>query len=189
MADKKQKPAFTHMRWSEADDKLLRELIERGADGTTISKTLGRTRSSIFNRKFVLGIEQAMKKTKKGQTNDLTFGTKTRSTEPQPAPVLEVKQVPAPTPTPTKAKKEPKVKVQLNVAKEKGKAKIPYNFKLAQVNQRRRRGDIAKIAASTGFSQGYVSTVVNGLQDNERIVSVAYNMARGRKTNETMMKK
>ena len=32
MADKKQKPAFTHMRWSEADDKLLRELIERGAD-------------------------------------------------------------------------------------------------------------------------------------------------------------
>jgi hypothetical protein len=187
MADKKQKPAFTHMRWSEADDKLLRELIERGADGTTISKTLGRTRSSIFNRKFVLGIEQAMKKTKKGQTNDLTFGTKTRSTEPQPAPVLEVKQAPAP--TPTKAKKEPKVKVEVTLAKEKGKAKIPYNFKLAQVNQRRRRGDIAKIAASTGFSQGYVSTVVNGLQDNERIVSVAYNMARGRKTNETMMKK
>jgi hypothetical protein len=186
MAEKK-KPAFTHMRWSEADDKLLRELIERGADGTTISKTLGRTRSSIFNRKFVLGIEQAMKKTKKGQTNDLTFGTKTRSTEPQPAPVLEVKQAPAP--TPTKAKKEPKVKVEVTLAKEKGKAKIPYNFKLAQVNQRRRRGDIAKIAASTGFSQGYVSTVVNGLQDNERIVSVAYNMARGRKTNETMMKK
>ena len=56
MADKKQKPAFTHMRWSEADDKLLRELIERGADGTTISKTLGRTRSSIFNRKFVFSI-------------------------------------------------------------------------------------------------------------------------------------
>ena len=79
MADKKQKPAFTHMRWSEADDKLLRELIERGADGTTISKTLGRTRSSIFNRKFVLGIDQAMKKTKKGQTNDLTYGSKVRT--------------------------------------------------------------------------------------------------------------
>jgi len=185
----KKKPAFTHMRWSEADDKLLKELIERGANGTAISQTLGRTRSSIFNRKFVLGIEQAMKKTKKGQTNDLTFGTKTRSAEPQPAPIMEVKQVSAPTPTPTKAKKEPKVKVQLTVAKEKGKTKIPYNFKLAQVNQRRRRGDIAKIAASTGFSQGYVSTVVNGLQDNERIVSVAYNMARGRKTNEAMMKK
>jgi hypothetical protein len=186
MAEKK-KPAFTHMRWSEADDKLLKELIERGADGTAISKTLGRTRSSIFNRKFVLGIEQAMKKTKKGQTNDLTYGTKTRSAEPQPAPVMEVEQTPAP--TPTKAKKEPKVKVEVTLAKEKGKTKIPYNFKLAQYNQRRRRGDIAKVAASTGFSQGYVSTVVNGLQDNERIVSVAYNMARGRKTNETMMKK
>jgi hypothetical protein len=183
----KKKPAFTHMRWSEADDKLLKELIERGADGTAISKTLGRTRSSIFNRKFVLGIEQAMKKTKKGQTNDLTYGTKTRSAEPQPAPVMEVEQAPAP--TPTKAKKEPKVKVEVTLVKEKGKTKIPYNFKLAQYNQRRRRGDIAKVAASTGFSQGYVSTVVNGLQDNERIVSVAYNMARGRKTNETMMKK
>ncbi len=186
MAEKK-KPAFTHMRWSEADDKLLKELIERGADGTAISKTLGRTRSSIFNRKFVLGIEQPMKKTKKGQTNDLTYGTKTRSAEPQPAPVMEVEQTPAP--TPTKAKKEPKVKVEVTLAKEKGKTKIPYNFKLAQYNQRRRRGDIAKVAASTGFSQGYVSTVVNGLQDNERIVSVAYNTARGRKTNETMMKK
>ena len=188
MAEKK-KPAFTHMRWSEADDKLLKELIERGADGTAISKTLGRTRSSIFNRKFILGIEQAMKKTKKGQTNDLTYGTKTRSAEPQPAPVMEVEETPAPTPTPTKAKKEPKVKVEVTLVKEKGKTKIPYNFKLAQYNQRRRRGDIAKVAASTGFSQGYVSTVVNGLQDNERIVSVAYNMARGRKTNETMMKK
>jgi hypothetical protein len=186
MAEKK-KPAFTHMRWSEADDKLLKELIERGANGTAISQTLGRTRSSIFNRKFVLGIEQPMKKTKKGQTNDLTFGTKTRSAEPQPAPVMEVEQTPAP--TPTKAKKEPKVKVEVTLAKEKGKTKIPYNFKLAQYNQRRRRGDIAKIAAATGFSQGYVSTVVNGLQDNERIVSVAYNTARGRKTNETMMKK
>ena len=186
MAEKK-KPAFTHMRWSEADDKLLKELIERGANGTAISQTLGRTRSSIFNRKFVLGIEQPMKKTKKGQTNDLTFGTKTRSAEPQPAPVMEVEQTPAP--TPTKAKKEPKVKVEVTLAKEKSKTKIPYNFKLAQYNQRRRRGDIAKVAASTGFSQGYVSTVVNGLQDNERIVSVAYNMARGRKTNETMMKK
>jgi hypothetical protein len=186
MAEKK-KPAFTHMRWSEADDKLLKELIERGANGTAISQTLGRTRSSIFNRKFVLGIEQPMKKTKKGQTNDLTFGTKTRSAEPQPAPVMEVEQAPAP--TPTKAKKEPKVKVEVTLAKEKGKTKIPYNFKLAQYNQRRRRGDIAKIAAATGFSQGYVSTVVNGLQDNERIVSVAYNTARGRKTNETMMKK
>lgn len=186
MAEKK-KPAFTHMRWSEADDKLLKELIERGANGTAISQTLGRTRSSIFNRKFVLGIEQPMKKTKKGQTNDLTYGTKTRSAEPQPAPVMEVEQAPAP--TPTKAKKEPKVKVEVTLAKEKGKTKIPYNFKLAQYNQRRRRGDIAKIAAATGFSQGYVSTVVNGLQDNERIVSVAYNTARGRKTNETMMKK
>ena len=84
MADKKQKPAFTHMRWSEADDKLLRELIQRGADGTTISKTLGRTRSSIFNRKFVLGIDQAMKKTKKGQTNDLTYGSKVRTAKEHP---------------------------------------------------------------------------------------------------------
>ena len=188
MAEKKQKPAFTHMRWSEADDKLLPELIERGADGTSISKTLGRTRSSVFNRKFVLGIDQAMKKTKKGQTNDLTYGTKVRTTkeEPTPAPVVDVAPV---VETPAKVKKQPKVKVEVTTTKEKGKSKIPYNFKLAQTNMRRRRGDIAKIAAATGFSQGYVSTVINGLQDNERIISVAYNTVRGRKTNESMMKK
>ena len=105
---------------------------------------------------------------------------------PTPVPVVDVAPV---VKTPTKEKKQPKVKMEITIAKEKGKSRIPYNFKLAQTNLRRRRGDIAKIASATGFSQGYVSTVINGLQDNERIISVAYNMARGRKTNEAMMKK
>ncbi len=62
-------------------------------------------------------------------------------------------------------------------------------MKLAQTNLRRRRGDIRKVAKMTGFSEGFVSTVVNGIQDNEKIMSVFYNMVRGRKTNESMMKK
>lgn len=181
----KKKPAFTYMRWSDADDKLLRELIERGANGTAISQTLGRTRSSVFNRKFVLRIDKSIKKTKKGLTNDLTYGKKTRTpNEPQSAPVVMVEQTPA-----SVKRKYTKSKVEVTPTKEKGKSKIPYNFKLAQYNQRRRRGDIGKVAVVTGFSQGYVSTVVNGFQENGRIVNVAYNMARGRKTNEAMMKK
>jgi hypothetical protein len=127
-----------------------------------------------------------MKNTKKGQANDLTYGTKTRRAKPEM--VAEPEPVPQKVKKDVKPKKEAKPKQEPAQAKEKSKGKIPYNFKLAQYNQRRRRGDVAKIAAATGFSQGYVSTVVNGLQDNERIVSVAYNTARGRKTNETMMK-
>lgn len=189
MTDKKHKPAFTNMRWSEADDKLLRELIERGADGTSISNTLGRTRSSVFNRKFVLGIEQAMKKTRKGNTNPLTYNTRVLTKNKQ-APQPSLFDIPEPImETPVKAKKETKIKSEVASQKVKGKGKIPYNFKLAQINMRRRRGDIAKVAAITGFSQGYVSTVINGLQDNERIINVTYNMVRGRKTNEVMMKK
>lgn len=189
------KPEFLHMRWSEADDRQLTEMVKKGKNGTQISKELGRTRSAIYGRKFVLGLGENMKKTPKGQTNALTYGTKVRTQKSEPAPKLDLVQLEAElaqdTAKPeTKEKKSSKVKVEVtDKNQDKNSTKLKYNFKLAQYNQRRRRGDFAKIAKSTGFSLGYVSAVLGGMQDNERIVSVAYNMVRGRKTNEQMMKK
>lgn len=187
----KEKPSFLHMRWSPSDDNLLRELIEKGCNATQISEVLGRTRSAIFGRKIALGIPGKIKRTGKGKATPLTWGVRSkRKTEetPQiqfPSIVEEtVAEISAPT------EKSTKSKVKAAPSEGKGKAnKIPYNVKLAQTNLRRRRGDIRKVAKMTGFSEGFVSTVVNGLQDNEKIMSVFYNMVRGRKTNESMMKK
>jgi hypothetical protein len=189
----KEKPSFLHMRWSEADDNLLKELISKGCNATQISEVLGRTRSSIFGRKLVLGIPGKIKRTGKGKASPLTWGERAKrkveftSEIHLPEVVDEVQaEIPA---TP----ETPKVKTKVKAApstETKGKAnKIPYNVKLAQTNLRRRRGDIRKVAKMTGFSEGFVSTVVNGIQDNEKIMSVFYNMVRGRKTNESMMKK
>ena len=187
----KEKPSFLHMRWSPSDDNLLRELIEKGCNATQISEVLGRTRSAIFGRKIALGIPGKIKRTGKGKATPLTWGVRSkRKTEETPQmqfpPIVEetVAEVPA------SAEKATKSKVKAAPSEGKGKTnKIPYNVKLAQTNLRRRRGDIRKVAKMTGFSEGFVSTVVNGLQDNEKIMSVFYNMVRGRKTNESMMKK
>ena len=188
----KEKPSFLHMRWSPADDALLKELILKGCNATQISEVLGRTRSAIFGRKLVLGIPGKIKRTGKGKASPLTWGERAKrkvefTSEIQFPEVVD--EVPAEIP----ATPEPKTKAKAKTApaaEPKGKGnKIPYNVKLAQTNLRRRRGDIRKVAKMTGFSEGFVSTVVNGIQDNEKIMSVFYNMVRGRKTNESMMKK
>ena len=59
----KEKPSFLHMRWSEADDALLKELVLKGCNATQISEVLGRTRSAIFGRKLLLGIPGKIKRT------------------------------------------------------------------------------------------------------------------------------
>jgi len=188
----KEKPSFLHMRWSPADDALLKELILKGCNATQISEVLGRTRSAIFGRKLVLGIPGKIKRTGKGKASPLTWSERQKrkvefTSEIEFPEVVDKVQAQVP------ATPEPKTKAKVKVSpapESKGKAnKIPYNVKLAQTNLRRRRGDIRKVAKMTGFSEGFVSTVVNGIQDNEKIMSVFYNMVRGRKTNESMMKK
>lgn len=187
-----EKPSFLHMRWSPADDALLKELILKGCNATQIAEVLGRTRSAIFGRKLVLTIPGKIKRTGKGKASPLTWGERQKrkvefTSEIEFPEVVDKVQAQVP------ATPEPKTKVKVKVSpapESKGKAnKIPYNVKLAQTNLRRRRGDIRKVAKMTGFSEGFVSTVVNGIQDNEKIMSVFYNMVRGRKTNESMMKK
>ena len=50
-------------------------------------------------------------------------------------------------------------------------------------NNRRRRGDIERIAEMTGFSKSHVSRVVNGLRNNETISYTAYTISKRRLTN------
>lgn len=54
---------------------------------------------------------------------------------------------------------------------------------LAIFNNRRRRGDIERIAEMTGFSTSHVSRVVNGLRNNDQISYTAYTISKRRLTN------
>ena len=61
--------------------------------------------------------------------------------------------------------------------------KLPITAKIAVINQRKRQGDVTKVAMRTGFSPNFVSEVLNGLYRNDRIINRAFDMTRGRKTN------
>jgi hypothetical protein len=176
---KNTKPANFHQRWTEADDQLLTELVQKGKNGTQISKLMGRTRTSIYGRKFTLGIGGIITKTPKGQSNDLTWGTRTKGSTETVAP--EVKEVAKE----VKPEKAPKAEKKAKEVKEKKtrapKETHPYTYKLAQYCMRRRRGDFSKVAQITGFSRPFVDSVLNGKCMNERILNVAYNMAKTRK--------
>jgi len=181
---KKQKPDFLNLKWSESDDQLLKDMIAKGANGTTIANALGRTRSSVFNRKYILGIEGKIKRSPKGSAGMLTYSENTKRTEPQVSEVnseaTEIKVS-----KPKTKKSQPKAQTEIKV--ERGK--LSQTAKLAQINRRLRRGDIRKVAEKVGFTEGFVSAVLSGSHPNERIINVAYSMVRGRKTNEQMMKK
>ena len=87
-----------------------------------------------------------------------------------------------------KAKAKAKNKKEVTEVKvEKGR--LSQTAKIAQINRRLRRGDIRKIAQKTGFTEGFTSSVISGVHPCDRIVNFAFNMVRGRKTNEKMMKK
>jgi hypothetical protein len=182
----KKKPDFLNLRWSEADDQMLKDLITRGADGNSIARALGRTRASIFNRKHQLGIEGKIKRTPKGKADPISFGTKSKSNEPKFTIEFTQQETPA---KPVKVKKTPKTKTKQFAENKVERGRLSQSAKLAQINRRLRRGDVSKVSEKTGFTNGFVSAVLSGSCPNERVINVAYNMVRGRKTNEQMMKK
>jgi hypothetical protein len=62
--------------------------------------------------------------------------------------------------------------------------KRSYIQKAAIVNRRLRKGDITKVAGATGYSITHVSDVLRGNYFNTRIVNEAFDMTRGRQSNE-----
>jgi len=65
--------------------------------------------------------------------------------------------------------------------------KLSYIQKIASINARRRMGDVTKVAERTGFRTSTVSEVLSGLYMNSRIVNKAYDMSRGRKSNQILI--
>lgn len=58
-----------------------------------------------------------------------------------------------------------------------------YTQKISRANRKLRFGDVTRVAESTGFSPNYVSEVLSGRYENERIVNQAYDLTRGRVSN------
>lgn len=67
-------------------------------------------------------------------------------------------------------------------------SKVQPVQKLAVINSRFRHGDLSKLAKKTGFSTSTVSAVIEGRNENERILNVAYDMTRSRKKNFQVIK-
>jgi hypothetical protein len=63
--------------------------------------------------------------------------------------------------------------------------KLSYTQKISRTNRKMRFGDVSRVAESTGFSPNYVSEVLSGKYNNERIVNEAYDYTRGRISNVT----
>jgi len=59
--------------------------------------------------------------------------------------------------------------------------------KVAKFQQKRRRGDLTKLATESGYSVSHVSNVMNGRRFNSSITSAAYRMANRRLTNTQLV--
>jgi hypothetical protein len=64
---------------------------------------------------------------------------------------------------------------------------MSYMQKIASINAKRRMGDVKVIAERTGFGTSTVSEVLSGMYMNTRIVNKAYDMSRGRKSNQRVI--
>lgn len=194
---KVEKPDFLHLRWSEADDNILREMVSGGFTGTEIAQALGRTRSSILTRKFVLGINTRIKRSLKGTASPLTYGTKSfhRDTKGKNVirEMLEVLSEEIPSDEVKSVQENTKGKTKKPVFKPEtsdeklDRGRLCQSAKLVSINRRLRRGDITVVAEKTGFTVGFVSSVLAGTFPNEKIVNYAFNRFRGRKENQSYL--
>lgn len=56
-------------------------------------------------------------------------------------------------------------------------------YKIVAFTEAKRRGDVARIAEETGYTQSMVSKTLRGLRNNESIVNKAYRLVKDRRTN------
>lgn len=77
-----QKPEKTNARWSKADDKRLIELAKQGSTTAAIAIELGRTRSSIWARKYQLDLGNVRLQPSRGTNVPASYSTRTRKEKP-----------------------------------------------------------------------------------------------------------
>lgn len=198
---KVEKPDFLHLRWSEADDNILREMVAGGFTGTEIAQALGRTRSSILTRKFTLGIKSQIRRSLKGTASPLTYGTKSFYQETKGLTkgknvireMLDVLSEEIPSDEVKSVQEKAKGKTKKPVFKPEtsdeklDRGRLCQSAKLVSINRRLRRGDVTVVAEKTGFTVGFVSSVLAGTFPNEKIVNYAFNRFRGRKENQSYL--
>ena len=62
-----------------------------------------------------------------------------------------------------------------------------YIQKAVIANRRIRKGDVTRVADSTGYSLTHCSDVIAGKEFNARIMNEVFDMVRGRKANSEMI--
>lgn len=61
--------------------------------------------------------------------------------------------------------------------------KLSPVYKIVAYTEAKRRGDVSRIAAETGYSESMVSKTLRGLRFNETIVNKGYRLVKDRQTN------
>jgi hypothetical protein len=195
------RPKTHHSRWTPEQDVQMKNMVAAGFTSAQIANFFGRTISSIYSRKLVLGLEGRMKRSTKAQIQGSVkkFDVKTAR---KPKPVLVV-------PPSTPQVKQEQVSVQMELPlptlKKKGrpaKAKSPapakapkqkvngynsYSFKLSFVNQRRQRGDIKLLAEVCEMTPGYISRVLDGWYMSDVVLTMAVSLCENRQTNQEIL--
>jgi len=191
------RPQTHHSRWTSEQDVQLKNMVAGGFTSAQIANYFGRTISSIYSRKLVLGLEGRMKRSTKAQIQGSVkkFGTKP-ARKPKPVLVLppsppQVKQEKVPVqmelPLPTLKKRGRPAKAKSPAPAKAPKQKVngfnSYSFKLAFVSQRRQRGDIKLLAEVCEMTPGYISRVLDGWYMSDVVMTMAYSLCENRQTN------
>jgi len=181
------KPKVHQKGWSQVEDVQLKNMLEQGRTASECANFFGRTLTAIYARKYNLGLEGRIKRSTKSQVAGSVkrWGVKSKRGPKTP----QAPQVAAPTPQVAAPTTRPAVKV-LTQPKEKKISSLfePYSYKLAFVNQRRRRGDVSYLAKVSKKSIGYVSSVLNGHYHHAEIMDYAFLMVEDREANEKFLK-
>jgi|GEM_PF-6300269 len=84
-----------YVRWTDADDLQLLEMLESGASSGEVAKALGRTRASVWNRKNKLGLDGRFRRSTGKNVPPVSVLKKQRNTTSQVVePIVETQTVP-----------------------------------------------------------------------------------------------
>jgi hypothetical protein len=179
------KPITHQSSWTPEQETILRNMFAAGNTTAEIAVFLGRTRASVYTRKYQLGLEGRISRSTKSQTQGSvrawTQKKKGKShtnvdTTPAPTPQMEIQFTPPVQTKRGRVKKSPEgVTPKLNSYNN-------YTYKLAFVNQRKQRGDVKLLAEVCEVHQSFVSRVLDGLFISPEIVDMAFTHCQGRPT-------
>lgn len=191
------RPQTHHSRWTSEQDIQLKNMVAGGFSSAEIANYFGRTISSIYSRKLVLGLEGRLKRSTKAQIQ----GSVKKFT-PKPARKPKLEKVPEPKVPETKPIQlelslgnlpkrgrpaKPKSEVLVKTPKTKTNGYNSYSFKLSYVNQRRQRGDIKLLAEVCEMSPGFISRVLDGWYFSEVVIGMAFSLCENRPTNHEIL--